>query len=402
MPIFKGLIEKKNIRLGNKQITEVYKGTIPVWKFAKNYFGDGTNGSLSTTGNVTLTVPNKNGSLDGDMVVRNYTSLTINSNHTFTTDQPCRGLLIYVQGNCTINGTLTMTARGASANPTVNGASDSNLVNSLGLRFPFLTASGTNTISTSNVLLNGCGVTARNAIAKHPSLSSNGTILTIPRQGANGATPPSNPSNANGLPGVNGTNGSTGGGGSGGLRNGTSGPGSFGSCFSGGSGGGGLHFQQSFNSVVFCAGQPWGGSGGPGYNGTGSNEFGGGGAGNNGGLGGFSSGMFTTFNNDTASKGQDGTGGLIVLIVGGTLTIGSGGSIRAQGSQGGTRSAAAGAGGGGSGGGSINLIYTNISNSGTITAAGGPGGPQPNFNWNPSNGGAGGSGSIQQLQVLPT
>ena len=62
--------------------------------------------------NVTYTVPNKNGSYDGDMVVKQYSSMTINNGDTITTDQPCRGLMILVQGNCTINGTLSMTGRG--------------------------------------------------------------------------------------------------------------------------------------------------------------------------------------------------------------------------------------------------------------------------------------------------
>ena len=55
--------------------------------------------------NVTYTVPNKNGSYDGDIVLKQYTSMTINNGDTVTVDQPCRGLFIYVTGNCTINGT---------------------------------------------------------------------------------------------------------------------------------------------------------------------------------------------------------------------------------------------------------------------------------------------------------
>ena len=103
-----------------------------------NYFGDGSDGALSTSGNVSHTVQNKSGSYDGDMLVKQYSSLTINSGHLMTTDQPCRGMLIYVTGNCTINGTLSMTARGPSANPTTSGASDSNAVNSNGLQLAFV------------------------------------------------------------------------------------------------------------------------------------------------------------------------------------------------------------------------------------------------------------------------
>ena len=76
---------------------------------AGNYFGDDSDGTLVTSGNVTHTVLNKVGSYDGDMVVKNYTALTISAGHTMTVDQPCRGMLIYVSGNCIINGTLSMT-----------------------------------------------------------------------------------------------------------------------------------------------------------------------------------------------------------------------------------------------------------------------------------------------------
>jgi hypothetical protein len=58
--------------------------------------------------NLTYTVQNKNGSYDGDMVVKQYTSVTINNGDTVTTDQPCRGMFIFCQGNMTVNGTLSM------------------------------------------------------------------------------------------------------------------------------------------------------------------------------------------------------------------------------------------------------------------------------------------------------
>ena len=82
-----------------------------------NYWGDGSDGAFTSDGSDEQTVLNKNGSYDGDMLVRNYTSMTVSSGHTYTVDQPCRGMLIYVQGDCTIVGTLTMTAAGAFADP---------------------------------------------------------------------------------------------------------------------------------------------------------------------------------------------------------------------------------------------------------------------------------------------
>ena len=48
--------------------------------------------------NVTYTVPNKNGYYDGDMVVKQYTTVNIDSGDTVTTDQPCRGMFLLSTG----------------------------------------------------------------------------------------------------------------------------------------------------------------------------------------------------------------------------------------------------------------------------------------------------------------
>lgn len=353
-----------------------------------NFFGTGVDGNFSTGGNTNLNVLNT-GSYTGDMVVRQYESLTINSGHTLTTNQPCRGLLIYVQGNCTINGTLSMTARGASANPTTNGASDTNPVDPNGLRFPFFTQSGNQTLNSSESLLNGCGTLARQIIANHPSINNNGTVLRIQRIGANGGArtgggEPINPNN-----GANGSTGQTGGGGSGGgyYTFSQAGGGGKGTCFSGGTGGGGSH--GGTNSVN---GSDFGGSGG-----RASTSDGGypvpGGIGN---PNGRWSNTTATYIVNGVNNSNGGTGGLIVLIVGGTLTIGSGGAIRSNGVSGPNFSNQNRGGGGSSGGGTIAIAHRSINNSGSITATGGP-----RWGWASSQrGGAGGNGSIQILQVL--
>ena len=164
--------------------------------------------------NVTYTVPNKSGSYDGDMVVKQYSSMTINNGDTITTDQPCRGLMILVQGNCTINGTLSMTGRGAYANPTSNGGSDSNSVDANGLRMPFVTSGGSSSLSASNTLFNGCGNDARSVLGNFKTISSSGDIITLARQGANGGA--AGGAQTNGAAGSNGGTGQTGGGGGGG------------------------------------------------------------------------------------------------------------------------------------------------------------------------------------------
>ena len=119
-----------------------------------NYFGDDSDGTVTTSGNVTHTVQNKSGAYDGDMLVKNYTNLTIASGHTMTVDQPCRGMLIYCSGDCTIAGTLTMQSKGAYANPTASGGSDSNAVQAAGLQIGFVTSGGSTTLTNENTNFN--------------------------------------------------------------------------------------------------------------------------------------------------------------------------------------------------------------------------------------------------------
>jgi hypothetical protein len=348
------------------------------------YFGNGSDGAVVISSDTNLTVLNKNGSYDGDMVVKQYDSLIINSGATLTTDQPCRGLWIFVKGNCTINGTLSMTARGANADPTIAGASDGRPVSSSGIQFPIVTTSSTGTFSfdSNSGSLAGCGNEIKNifSLRSWPLAQT----FTIPRIGANGA--PQGSSSGPGNIGSDGNvNNMTGGGGGGGRGDGgaTIGRGGNGSCFAGGAGSGGARASSS-------------GSGGD-YGGAGSSASvscgscnGGGGAGNPGGSG-----------QQGGSAGVNGVGGLIILMVGGTLTVN--GSILSDGSQGGSANLIGiytneGGGGGGSGAGTILLFYKDAYiNNGTVRANGGSGGVHSGAN-NP--GGRGGNGYISATKVL--
>jgi len=375
----------------NENLTSgYYSGSVPA---TGNYFGNGDDGALSTSGNVTHTVQNKNGSYDGDMVVKQYSSLTINSGHTMTTDQPCRGMLIYVTGNCTINGTLSMTARGPSANPTVAGGSDSNAVNSNGLQLAFLKSGSSTTHTNSAASLNGCGTAVRTVFANQNSTSSNGVVYTLVRQGAAGgaqSTTTSGSTNGQGYDGNDASHGSTGqtGGGGGGSvmkeANGiaTGGAGSYGSCWGGGSGGGGAA-NATNHTHTGGSGTAWGGAGGdgaaPGYP-TGA------GVGN------------PTGTAVAGAPSASGTGGLIILVVGGTLTVASGATVEAKGVNASSHNVAwQGASGGASGGGNILLLSAGAyTNNGTINVGGG--GPQhvTSDNYTNRSGGRGGNGSAQQ------
>lgn len=102
---------------------------------ARNYFGDGSLGYVKITntgatqsfdGVAYTAIPGWTlaGSVvsipatqDGDMVVLHCKSWQCDAGMSVTTSNRCRGLLIYVQGNCVHNGVGTMAARGPKANP---------------------------------------------------------------------------------------------------------------------------------------------------------------------------------------------------------------------------------------------------------------------------------------------
>ena len=67
-----------------------------------NYFGDSSDGAVTTSADVTYTVANKVGSYDGDMYVAEYSTLTVSAGDTLTVDQPCRGLFIMVAGDLSL------------------------------------------------------------------------------------------------------------------------------------------------------------------------------------------------------------------------------------------------------------------------------------------------------------
>ncbi len=92
------------------------------------------------------------------------------------------------------------------------------------------------------------------------------------------------------------------------------------------------------------------------------------------------------------SGGADGTGGLIILVVRGSLTIGASGVIESKGSAG--KSGGPQGGGGGSGGGSINIFYGgSYTKTGSVLATGGVGGTAS------YTGGDGGDGCITEQQI---
>ena len=359
-----------------------------------NYFGDGSDGDVTTSGDLTYTVANKNGSYDGDMVVMQYSQFTVSANDTVTVDQPCRGLFIYVTGNCTVNGTISMEVKGPLADPTASGGSDSAAVNASGLQLPMFVTGGSTPLAAATFA--GCGNAAVAVVANGPT-SGSGIIFSIARDGAAGGSGVSsggNGTNATGGQGVAGTTGAAaistggGGGGAGASRGGTiaAGDGNKGSCFGGGAGGGGSFPANGTHTGG--TGVVYGGAGGAGSSNVGKGA--GGGAGNPGGAG-----------DDAGSSGGTGIGGLIWLVVGGDLTFGSSGSLDVSpasssitGGNGHNGDLANAAGGGSSGGGAIMMLYKGTltdNTSGTIQAVAG--------GTSNMKGGVGGTGGFHYDQV---
>lgn len=268
--------------------------------------------------------------------------LTINSGVLFT--PPSRKLftVVYVTGDAVINGTLSMTNRGANHSGTgISGGA---------------TTAGDIRIATGTF-----------STVVNPQVPAAG--------GAGGAAVAAGGNvQANGVTGSAGTTGGCGGGGSGGCfgTNATSGGGAAGSSFSGGAGGGGCVITTGATGVADSGGSD-GGAGGDGL-GIGNTGFGGGG-GNPGGAGG------------STGPGTSGTSGVLIFIVEGAL---SGSGIISADSVDNVSFFRS---GGAAGGGSVTIMFGTDTSSITPTAAGGTSYAQVGI------GGAGGAGTARKLAL---
>ncbi len=256
-------------------------------------------------------------------------NLTIPSGQLFTPPVRKLFMVLYVKGNLTFPGEISMTARGANHSGTGDSGGATTAV-------PLRIATGTYT-----------GV-----IDFSPGSTTN---PTIPAAGGAGGAGKAQEGSAN--LGTTGLLGGSGGGTAGvwNVAGPASGSGSTGTCFSGGSGGGG----QRGISPASESGGTNGGAGGAG----GGSGGGGGGAGN---PGGTSTGGYAT--------AESGTGGTLIVICDGTVDGSSGGTLSTRGSAGTT---AGGVAGGGSGGGSMTLMYKQINGlSSALTSGTGTAGSQ--------------------------
>ena len=325
----------------NQNLSRSFAGHTPGFY----YFGDNSDGPGNFSGSITALrtriTRSFSSSLDGPPVIKNFSSLFVSRSVVLSPPRRCRGMLIFVDGDATISGSITMTGRGA----------------------------------------NFVGADASFTVVNPPYLGDYWSTLQFPSSsylsrvfaaGGSGGTP----GNADGVTGTGGRSGGGGGGSSYGAPIGSNG--SAGTSFSGGAGGGGA-----------TVGNPSGGGSGAANGGAGGNGVlpgGGGGAGNPGGSGG--------------TTGGEGTGGLLILIVRGNLKIGPNGSITTNGSNGApsTPAPTSGGAGGGSGGGILYVYYGGtLTNNGTVTANGGSRGPLGNIN--PAGNGGAGTAILSRLNV---
>ena len=79
-----------------------------------NYWGTGAEGAVTISADTTV----GDATDDDASVVMNYSSLTIDATYNLTTAARKRALVIYVEGNCVINGILHMDGQGAAATAT--------------------------------------------------------------------------------------------------------------------------------------------------------------------------------------------------------------------------------------------------------------------------------------------
>ena len=334
-------------------------------------------------------------STDGDAIVKQYSSITIDAGDTVTVQNRCKGLILYCQGDCTINGTLTMTAKGGGTGAPVGP------VPSNGLRWAWRKNGASDGPFTSGDFPLGALGSAASAITNPAAFGEPAAVAVVSaKTGGAGSTnvtggdrPWPNVSNRAGGTATNGT-----GGGGAGVGYNHGGNGGTGNCWGGGGGGGGAGAGGSGQPGNNAQNGTGGGSGGAGP--EGGRVGGGGGAGAPPGAGASDA-------DGNGNPGGAGVGGLLCLFVGGNLTVGPSGVISSNGTQGGHAAPPGGGGncggGGGSGGGRIIIVHAGTyTNNGTVAASGGlggGGGPNPTGATGNDLSGSGGAGAVTSVQV---
>ena len=342
-----------------------------------NYFGTGADGDCTISSSAQISSSTSPAGLNniskenGDIIVKNFKSLTINSGIVFTPLRACRGMVIYCTGNLTINGTISMTGKGGGVGYKI--AAPIGVASSTDSRYDLVDA----TLYFNNLSSSASG---GRGIPTHWNWTPSGSAwfsnfkVRVPLSGsvAGGAAGAYQGNAGAGTAGIFCCGSGGGGGGGGYYSNATGGAGGRGTIFTGGSGGG-------------AGGMPYATGGAGTYEVSAPSNIGGGGGTGAGG----------------SSGNSRGVGGLLILIVRGSVTIN--GTLSSNGANGSNGTAPSpdneyqSGGGGGSGGGRIMIIYGGTyNNTGTIVVNGGSGAVGNLGNY---VGGAGGAGSTTVKKV---
>lgn len=344
---------------------------------------------------------------DGPMVVRRYNNLTLDAstgNVTLTTQYRCQGLLLLIDGNLTLQcsgsyvASISMTARGARGHAGM-GLYDVSIPASIDLQGEgFLFAD-----VLKRIRQNGWAVIDRwlwdswGKIAGVKATAWTGVTVLLSASGCGAgalnavATSDIPGGQSHGNNGAAGTNGGCGGGGGGGASYSFEHGGKGGSGRPWGGGSGGSAMSHNFTTQLRPHGyvlnaDDFGGSGGDGGLNQGDIHSTLHGAGNPPGR---------ILGSDTQVVwAQSGTGGVLIIVCKGNVTIGAGCVIQADGVSGG--SGGSGniwkCGGGSSGGGHVSVVCNGAyTNNGTVRASGGP---ATSGTSSGMMGGAGGAGSV--------
>jgi hypothetical protein len=304
---------------------------------AINYWGDQSDGAVTISTNTTIA--SNTGNDDDSIAEKHYSSLTINAGDTLSFEDRVKMAIIYVDGDCTINGTLKIDYMGASG------------ADAGGLLLYRYKAAATSSGTHSSLLPAGDDLDGGAGIEEYKSDATAGAGGA----GSAGAGPGNVGGTATLAPG--------GGGGGGAQCVGNGGAGAAGTAYSGGSAGAGNAYAPCTTGNAAAANAGTGGAGtacSPGRSSMG-------GAGHLPGANGLGSGVTVT------AASQGGGGGVLILCVKGALTIGASGIISSDGAQSAYSNAGvAESGGGSAGGGRVIALYAGtLTNNGTIRANGG-------------------------------
>lgn len=335
------------------RLQQLKEQTVPIDDIVM--FGDGRDGAFNSTGNTVFSVAAD----DGYYVTKQFTNFTLNTGHNLSIDKRNRGLIIRCTGDVVINGTIDQNNKAARITRDINGVAWDTI---------------------AKVALKPSDLPIPLALEIMPSGGSGGAGGYGGYESAYGPR---------GAPGGGGSNaafgGSGGGGGASGGRN--AGPPGTGPGGGGGGAGGGIIFIGSRGIRTLSGTINVSGSAGGAAGGAGAGIGGGGGGAGNGGIGGYNTSESSGDSNCAGRAGSVGAGtgasggagyasggnggaggagggGIIVLLVKGTITLGSGGTITAAstgaggvGGTGGTYNAGCTAGSSGSIG---SILYKNL------------------------------------------